>query len=47
MKPKGVKITRSDQSDKKLKAVFFDSKGRKIKTTHFGRYRQAKSIMLS
>ena len=36
MNPNGVKITRSDQSNKKLKAVFFDSQGRKIKTTHFG-----------
>jgi len=35
-KPSSVKISRSSNSEKKLMAVFEDSEGKKIKTTHFG-----------
>ena len=31
-----VKIGISDRDGKKMKAVFYDSNGNKIKTTHFG-----------
>lgn len=35
-KPHSVTISRSSNSEKKLMAVFEDSEGKKIKTTHFG-----------
>ena len=35
-KPHSVTISRSSNSQKKLMAVFEDSEGKKIKTTHFG-----------
>lgn len=31
-----VKISQSDRTEKKMKAVFYDNDGKKIKTTHFG-----------
>ena len=31
-----VKISQSDRAEKKMKAVFYDNDGKKIKTTHFG-----------
>jgi len=35
-KPHSVEISRSSNSQKKLMAVFYDSEGKKLKTTHFG-----------
>jgi hypothetical protein len=35
-KPSSVEISRSSNSEKKLMAVFEDSEGKKMKTTHFG-----------
>lgn len=35
-KPSSVEISRSSNPDKKLMAVFYDSEGKKLKTTHFG-----------
>jgi len=31
-----VKIEKSDRDGKKMKAIFYDNNGKKIKTTHFG-----------
>ena len=36
MKPYKVDITKSDSKDKKLKAVFYNKDGDKMKTQHFG-----------
>ena len=36
LKPHSVEISRSTNSQKKLMAVFYDSEGKKMKTTHFG-----------
>ncbi len=33
---KGVKIMQSTAKNKRLKAIFYDSDGKKIKTTNFG-----------
>lgn len=35
-KPSSVEISRSSNPQKKLMAVFYDSEGKKLKTTHFG-----------
>ena len=35
-KPSSVEISRSSNPQKKLMAVFYDSEGKKVKTTHFG-----------
>jgi len=36
MKPSKVKISNDNETNKKMKAEFFDSKGKKIKTVRFG-----------
>lgn len=36
MKPSKVKITKDTETDKKMKAEFYDSSGKKIKTVRFG-----------
>jgi hypothetical protein len=36
MKPDKVVITKDSETDKKMKAVFYDKEGKKIKTTRFG-----------
>ena len=40
-KPHSVTISRSSNPEKKLMAVFEDSEGKKMKTTHFGQRAQA------
>lgn len=36
MKPSKVKITKDNETDKKMKAEFYDSNNNKIKTVRFG-----------
>ena len=36
MRPSKVKITKDNETDKKMKAEFYDSSGKKLKTVRFG-----------